>query len=212
MPRISREASLARRDQVIDACAELYRTQGYHDITLAQIAEGLTFGRANIYNYFQNKEEVFLALLQREHEAWAKDLTALEQAIRCGSVATDDAALARALAESLEPRTLMLKVLATSLFDLEQFVRTERLVDLKLAYKAVVESLASLLTSARPAWDEGRTARFTFSFLPFLHGVYAYAHHTDRQLEAMREAGMDDPGLGVVELCETCARKLLQDD
>ena len=48
MPRISKEESAARRDEIIDACAALYDARGYHDITMAQIAEGVSFGRANI--------------------------------------------------------------------------------------------------------------------------------------------------------------------
>lgn len=211
MPKISREESLARRGQVIDACAELYRTRGYHDITMAQIAEGVTFGRANIYNYFQNKDEVFLALLQREHELWAADLSALEQVVVHDPSAFDDAALAQALAASLEPRTAMLKLLATSIFDMEQFSRHERLVELKQAYKDVLAALRSLLRAAKPSWDEARADRFAFSFMPFLHGVFPYAFHSDKQLAAMREVGVADPGLGVADLVGACVLKLLQD-
>jgi AcrR family transcriptional regulator len=212
MPRISKEESDARRDQVIDACAELYRTRGYHDITMAQIAEGVTFGRANIYNYFQNKDEVFLALLRREHELWAADLSALGQAAAGDPPAFDDAELSQALAASLEPRTAMLKLLATSIFDMEQFSRHERLVELKLAYKAVLASLRSLLRAARPSWDEARIERFVFSFMPYLHGVYPYAFHSKKQLAAMREAGVPDPDRAVTDLVASCALKLLQED
>ena len=212
MPRISQGESDARRDQVIDACAELFRTRGYHDITMAQIAEGVSFGRANIYNYFQNKDEVFLALLRREHELWAADLAALGQDRAHDPAAWDDAALARALAASLEPRTPMLKLLATSIFDMEQFSRHERLVELKLAYKATLAALRSLLREAKPSWDDERIDRFVFSFMPFLHGVYPYAFHSDKQLAAMGEAGVPDPGLGVSDLVAPCALKLLQDD
>ncbi len=42
---------------------------------MTQIASRVSFGRANVYNYFQSKEEILLALLQREHELWAQGLT-----------------------------------------------------------------------------------------------------------------------------------------
>lgn len=44
---------------------------------MTQIASRVSFGRANVYNYFQSKEEILLALLQREHELWAQGLIEL---------------------------------------------------------------------------------------------------------------------------------------
>ena len=212
MPRISEEESAARRNQIIDACQNLYRTKGYHDITMAQIAEGVIFGRANIYNYFQNKDEVFLALLCREHEVWAADLLAIANKLHKDSAAWQDCVLAQALGKSLEPRTTMLKLLATSIFDMEQFGRYERLVELKFAYRTTLEALRSLLYVAKPSWDKDRTERFMFAFMPFLHGVYPYAFHSEKQLAAMREVGMSQPDQSVLDLTSTCALKLLQDD
>ena len=212
MPKISQEESLARRDQVIDACEALYRTQGYHDITMAKIAEGVSFGRANIYNYFQNKDEVFLALLRRENEMWAEDLTTLEHEVADNPLSFDDATLAQSLAATLERRTPMLKLLATSIFDMEQFSRHERLVELKGAYGATLVALRSLLHAAKPSWDEARIERFVISFMPYLHGVYPYVFHSDKQLAAMKDAGVPELGLSVSDMAGTCALKLLQED
>lgn len=74
MPKCSGELTSARREEIINACASLYETMGFRDITLRDIGEKTSFTRTSIYNYFQTKEEIFLALLQREHEAWAADL------------------------------------------------------------------------------------------------------------------------------------------
>lgn len=212
MPKISQEEALTRREQVIDACEGLFRTRGYHDVTMALIAEGVSFGRANIYNYFQNKDEVFLALLTREHELWATDLAAIGKDVSRDPANWDDETIAQALAGSLGPRIPMLKLLAASLPDMEQNSRHERLVGLKCAYKAVLASLRSLLHAAKPSWNEAREDRFVFSFMPFLHGVYPYAFHSKKQLEAMEEAGVPDCGLGINDLVAPCALKLLQDD
>ena len=64
----------ARKEEIIDACAALYETMGFRDITIRDIGARTSFTRTSIYNYFQTKEEIFLALLQREHEAWIADL------------------------------------------------------------------------------------------------------------------------------------------
>ena len=205
MPRISKEESAARRDEIIDACAVLYDARGYHDITMAQIAEGVSFGRANIYNYFSCKDEVMLALLQREHERWADDLDALA----AHAAGLSDGELADALAKGLENRVRMLKLLAMNLYDMEQNSSLEALVGLKRAYGRVLASLRRVLAAAKPAWDEARAERFTLSFMPFLHGVYPYAFHTEKQLEAMRRVSVEDPGLSVGGMVRAIVPQLL---
>ena len=41
------------------------------------IAQITSFSRPAIYNYFETKEEIFLALFQREYDRWNEDLTAI---------------------------------------------------------------------------------------------------------------------------------------
>ena len=205
MPRISKEEAAARRDEVIDSCAALYATRNYHDITMAQIAEGVSFGRANIYNYFSCKDEVMLALLQREHELWADGLDALAQR----APGLSDEELAEGLAKSLEARVQMLKLLAMNLYDMEQNSSLEGLKGLKVAYGRTIASLQGALAAARPGWDEARIGRFTFAFMPFLHGVYPYAFHTEKQLAAMEAVGVSTPGLSVSEFVSGMALQLL---
>ena len=207
MPRISKEESAARRNEVIDSCAALYREKDYHEITMAHVAEGVSFGRANIYNYFQNKDEIMLALLGREHDRWADDLDALAERAQ----GLSDAELADGLAGSLEAREQMLKLLAMNLYDMEQNSSQEALVGLKVAYGRVLGSLDGLLAAAKPGWDELRIERFTFSFMPFLHGVWPYAHHTDKQLAAMEAVGVADPGLGIRQMVSALTLQLLVD-
>lgn len=74
MPKGSEELANARKEEIIDACAALYETMSFRDITIRDIGAKTSFTRTSIYNYFQTKEEIFLALLKREHEAWSADL------------------------------------------------------------------------------------------------------------------------------------------
>lgn len=205
MPRISQEESEARRGEIIDACAALYETKNYHDITMAQISQGISFGRANMYNYFSCKDEIMLALLEREHQRWADDLDALT---RLASQLSDEE-LADGLATSVEAREQMLKLLAMNLYDMEQNSSLEALVRLKVAYGRVLSSLHGLVCAAKPSWDETRVRRFTFGFMPFLHGVYPYCFHTKKQSEAMEVVGVPRPGLGVHEMVRSLALQLL---
>ena len=196
---------MRRRNEIIDSCAALYKEHNYHDITMAQVAEGVSFGRANIYNYFQCKDEIMLALLQREHELWADDLDALAEK----APQMTDEELANSLAESLMAREQMLKLLAMNLYDMEQNSSIEALVELKRAYGRVIASLQHLIDTAKPDWDEVRIERFTFGFMPFLHGVYPYTRHTEKQLKAMEQANVPKPGMNGREMARSLALQLL---
>ena len=77
MPAGSAERTNARREEIINACEKLYQTMSFKDITLKEIGKETTFSRTSIYNYFQSKEEIFLALLKREYDLW---IEALEEA------------------------------------------------------------------------------------------------------------------------------------
>lgn len=207
MPKISKEESEARRAEIIDACEALYRSESYHDITMTQIAAKVSFGRANVYNYFQNKDEILLALLQREHELWANDLAALRES----SQLLDDERLADVLATSLEKRTQMLKLLAMNLYDIEQNSRLESLVEFKHAYKRVTSELEALLQACKPPWSAERVSRFVFGFMPYTHGVYPFVFHSEKQLAAMEAAEVTQPELTVRKLVRDLALKLLHD-
>ncbi len=55
MPKGSPELTHARREEIINACAQLYETMGFKEITLKEIANFTSFTRPSIYNYFQTK-------------------------------------------------------------------------------------------------------------------------------------------------------------
>lgn len=51
----------------------------FKDITLKEIGKITSFNRTAIYNYFNSKEEIFLALMQREYECWSAEVDGLVQ-------------------------------------------------------------------------------------------------------------------------------------
>ena len=70
MPKGSKELTVSRKEEIITACEELYKTMSFKEITIKEIGNATSFTLTSIYNYFQTKEEIFLALLQREYELW----------------------------------------------------------------------------------------------------------------------------------------------
>ncbi len=71
------ELIAGRREEIVNACERLYQTMSFRDITLKEIGNEVPFSRPTIYNYFQTKEEIFLALFEREYNLWNADLSAI---------------------------------------------------------------------------------------------------------------------------------------
>ena len=53
MPKGSEKLTAARKEEIIDACAKLYETMPFKNITLGEIGAQTTFTRTSIYNYFR---------------------------------------------------------------------------------------------------------------------------------------------------------------
>ena len=204
MPKGSVELTNARREEIVDACAELYRTRPFREITIKEIGEKTSVTRTSIYNYFQTKEEIFLALLQREYQAWGDELDALPP----GPMSAGQ--LADALARTLERRTCMLKLMAMNLYDIETNSRLENLAAFKRVYARSMQAVCRCLERCRPGLPEEEQQRFLYAFFPFLVGVYPYTTATKKQKQAMALAHVEAPRLSVYELICGFVRRLLQ--
>lgn len=202
MPKGSEALTHARREEIIDACAALYETMSLREITIKLIGERTSFTRTSIYNYFETREEIFLALLQREYEAWTADLDALP-------AQPDAAALADALARTLERRGTMLRLLSMNLYDIEANSRVENLAAFKTVYAASMQAVRRLLARSGPALSGPAAERFLYAFYPFLFGIYPYTTVTPKQQQAMAMAGVEYPRLSVREITRNFVEKLL---
>ena len=202
MPKGSEALTHARREEIIDACAALYETMSLREITIKLIGARTSFTRTSIYNYFETKEEIFLALLRREYEAWTADLDALP-------AQPDTAALADALARTLERRGTMLRLLSMNLYDIEANSRVENLAAFKTVYAASMQAVRRLLARSGPALSGPAAERFLYAFYPFLFGIYPYTTVTPKQQQAMAMAGVEYPRLSVREITRNFVEKLL---
>ena len=205
MPKVSEEFLLARREEIIDACARLYETMSFKEITLKEIGKATTFNRTSIYNYFDTKEEIFLALMQQEYEGWTAELDEL----LASRESLTNRELAEALAGSLAKRERLLKLLAMNHFDMEENSRPESLVDFKRAYGSSLQAVDRCLIKFRPDMSERERQDFLYAFFPFMYGLYPYAVVTDKQAAAMEEAKVGFVYHTVYELGLNCLLKLL---
>ena len=185
MPRVSREMVEKRPGEIIDACRRLYRTMAFKEITLKEISKETSLSRPSIYNYFQTKEEIFLALLEEEYRLWADDLNQI-----LSHDGYDILSFAVAISESIVKRETLLKILCMNLYEIEENSRTERLVEFKKHYGRTIDIIDAALEKFFPDMTTEDRTDFIYEFYPFLYGLYPYVYPTKKQMDAMKMAGM----------------------
>ena len=205
MPKGSPELTSARKEEIISACRKLYETMSFKDITLKEIGKQTSFTRTSIYNYFETKEEIFLALFAQEYELFAEDLDRLLE--QREMLSPDE--LSSELAHALERRPLMLKLLSMNLYDMEANSRMERLVEFKKAYGESSAAVDRCLKKFVPALDEKGRQTFLYAFLPFVYGLYPYTMVTEKQKQAMQEAGISYVYMSTYDMAYDFIRTLL---
>ena len=205
MPKVSAEFSTSRREEIISACEKLYQTMNFKDITIIEIGKITSFTRTSIYNYFNTKEEIFLALHQKEYELWIDEL---EKIISANETLTAEE-FARLLAKSLENRRQLLKLMSMNHFDMEMNSRQENLIEFKKVYGKSLRTVKNCLDKFFPAKSEAEKQNFLYAFFPFIYGIYPYTVVNQKQIDAMDAAGTNFIYHSIYEIAYNCIIKLL---
>ncbi len=205
MPKGSPELTNARREEIIDACEELYKTMSFKEITIKEIGNATSFTRTSIYNYFQTKEEIFLALLKREYELW---IAYLQKEMEHHERMSKDE-FADMLARSLEERPQLLKIMSMNHYDMETGSRPEHLADFKVVYGQSLRTVMAGLDKYFPDMTVSEKQNFVYIFFPFMFGIYPYTFVTEKQRAAMEEARVNYVFMTIYEITFNCVSRLL---
>ena len=186
MPKGSPERTAARKEEIISACEKLYQTMSFKDITaceklyqtmsfkditLKEIGNETSFSRPTIYNYYQTKEEIFLALFEREYIRWNEEL----QSILQENEKLSKEQLANKLASSIANRQQLLKLLSMNNYDMEENSRPELLTSFKVAYGESMKNVCRIITKFCPEKSVQEIQDFIYVFFPFMFGIYPYS-------------------------------------
>ncbi len=199
------ELIAGRREEIINACEKLYESMSFKEITLKEIGNEVPFSRPTIYNYFQTKEEIFLALFAREYDRWNEDLTTILE----NPEILSRTQLAEDVASSLARRTQLLKLLSMNNFDMEANSRPEMLAAFKTSYGRSMHLMCMVLNRHCPEMTVADVQNFIYIFFPFMFGIYPYTAVTEKQKAAMQEAGVDYVYQSVYEITYNCLIRLL---
>ncbi len=205
MPKGSKELTQARREEIINACEKLYQTMSFKDITIKEIGNVTSFTRTSIYNYFQTKEEIFLALYTREYDRWNEEL----ESISGEEETLSKEQLSIRIATSIANRKQLLKLLSMNNYDMESSSRTELLISFKESYGRSMDNVRAVLKKFCPDMTSNDIEKFIYIFFPFMFGIYPYTEVTDKQKKAMQKAGVDYTYQSIYEITKNALMKLL---
>lgn len=77
-PRVSSEHKENRREQILSAAGRCFARKGYAQTTMQEILQESELSAGAVYLYFKSKQEIYMALMERDLEA---DLRRYEAAV-----------------------------------------------------------------------------------------------------------------------------------
>lgn len=68
VPKTTAEAKEQRREAILEAAQRTFAQYGYEGATVARLEKATGLSRGGIFNYFPSKDDIFLALAERDAE------------------------------------------------------------------------------------------------------------------------------------------------
>jgi AcrR family transcriptional regulator len=73
-----KEKKKLKRENIAKSCLELFSTHGFHNVTVSEIAKTAGIGKGTVYEYFANKEDIVLELMECLQSEYDKKLIDLK--------------------------------------------------------------------------------------------------------------------------------------
>ena len=74
-----RDAQVARREQILDAAEACFVRNGFHRTTMSDLAREAAMSQGNFYRYFASKEDIVLAMAERDRARGAAIVAEMER-------------------------------------------------------------------------------------------------------------------------------------
>ena len=72
MPKVTEEHKEARREQILAGAQRAFARHGYEGATVARLEEATGLSRGAIFNYYESKEALFVALVRRSSDRFVE--------------------------------------------------------------------------------------------------------------------------------------------
>ncbi|MFH2008741.1 MAG: TetR family transcriptional regulator [bacterium] len=172
-----------RRAAILEATAELFEQHGIDGASLNAIATQAGISKANVYRYFESREEIFLHLLLQDYQEWVEGL---ERALAPLAGSNDAEAVAREVTASYlaKPRFPALVAVTTSV--LERNITVDAVVWFKTRVLELAVRLGNSIHAALPVLDMERTQQLMMYGHFLVAGLWPAAHPPPAVREALQ--------------------------
>jgi AcrR family transcriptional regulator len=185
---IKDEDKQQRRSAILDIAWELFQDASYQAVTMSQVAERARLAKGTIYLYFNTKEELFLALQNRQLRAWFDAIDAWLQA------APDECSIpqvAGMICGALEERPALTRLLAILHTVLEQNIDFDTAFQFKQMQLDRIGHTGALLEHRLPFLTPGQGKRLLLHTLALVIGLRHLADPAPMARRVMKEPGME---------------------
>lgn len=201
----SAEHKAERFADIMAATDGLFRTHGFHEVTLTTIAKELGWSRGNLYRYAQTKEEVFLALYRQKHRTFVDALVAeFDDALPlpADEFAARWAKIADAHHDYWRYQGILTSVIETN-------VSADLLADFKRELLADIAPAIALISAQMPRLSDAQAAEAHLALVYHAAALHGHLCGSPTQMKAMEQAGMPLPEGGFKGAMTSFARTYL---
>lgn len=173
-----------RKQDIISATQELYKTLSFRQITFTKISEKTNIARSTIYNYYLNKEEIFLDILEEYYLGINEEIN---EKLLSKKLSKEE--IVDTLANIFLKYYDLLVINSLYIEQIEYVCSQERLDKFKLKIKPLFGTLKNMLNFQFPNIDEKIIPFFIQGFFSVILGVAPACSPIPKQKIAMQKAG-----------------------
>jgi AcrR family transcriptional regulator len=162
-----------RKEAILSAALVLFKERGLENVTLADIASKVGTATSNLYRYFENREHIYLRVLQRLGAQWeGKVYPALEKLHGKGTTAK----VAEVIVEAYVGVSEYGQLSTVVNWLLEKQLSPVLLLDFRSAFLERRKRLASALSAALPNRTAEQWLPLTFHIFVHVPGLWPFCN------------------------------------
>lgn len=184
---VSAQQKTERRDAILQVALTGFADTAYDELTMERIAADASVAKGTLYLYFKSKEEVFLALCERELTRW---FDTLDNALQTQHAEMSVNGLVELFAASLAGRPHLLRLLAILHTGLEYNVPYAAALGFKTLLKTRTEKTGALLESYLRFLTPGQGAELLIKIYALVIGFEHLSEPSGVVRDVLKQPGM----------------------
>ncbi len=176
---------MTNQENIKDVTKQLLLKTGYNEITISEISKLTQIKRGMIYNYYKNKEDIFLDVLSDELSLF---VNAIDQA-STNSVEE----LIYVCVSEITDNQLLLELISILNLIIEPQASLDALIAFKTNY---IQQITKFTTTTAQVLND-KSMDFIIDLIINVSGVYSMTKYSDKQLTAIKTLNMQVPKIEI---------------